>query len=90
MSASDTADVGFVTSLQVADSHYVAAASHDSCRIDSARVVRCQPVRDVKSRAGHRNYSGLFWCATTQAHLRYESGPWTAPVRVRGAEDFAK
>jgi hypothetical protein len=27
----------------------------------------------VNSRAGQRNYSGLFWCATTQTHLRYES-----------------
>jgi hypothetical protein len=44
-----------------------------SGQIDPARVVRGQPVRDVKSRAGQRNYSGLFWCATTQTHLRYES-----------------
>jgi hypothetical protein len=37
-------------------------------RIDPARVVRGQPVRDVRSRAGQRNYSGLFWSATTQDH----------------------
>jgi hypothetical protein len=42
-------------------------------RIDPARVVRGQPVRDVRSRAGQRNYSGLFWSATTQDHLGYES-----------------
>lgn len=42
-------------------------------RVDPASVVRGRPVRDVKSRAGQRNYSGLFWCATTQTHLCYES-----------------
>lgn len=42
-------------------------------RIDPARVVRGRPVRDVRSRAGQRNYSGLFWSATAQGHLRYES-----------------
>jgi hypothetical protein len=42
-------------------------------RIDPARVVRGQPVRDVRSRAGQRNYSGLFWSVTTQDHLGYES-----------------
>jgi hypothetical protein len=42
-------------------------------RIGPANVVRGRPVRDVKSRAGQRNYSGLFWCATTQTHLCYES-----------------
>jgi hypothetical protein len=35
-------------------------------RLDPASVVRGRPVREVKSRAGQRNYSGLFWCATTQ------------------------
>lgn len=42
-------------------------------RIDPARVVRGHPARDVRSRAGQRNYSGLFWSATTQEHLTYES-----------------
>jgi hypothetical protein len=27
----------------------------------------------VRSRAGQRNYSGLFWSVTTQDHLGYES-----------------
>lgn len=31
-----------------------------SGQMDPARVVRGQPVRDVSSRAGKRNYSGLF------------------------------
>jgi hypothetical protein len=60
-----------------ADATYIAADGEAIAmafgRIDPARVVRGQPVRDVRSRAGQRNYSGLFWSATTQDHLGYES-----------------
>lgn len=60
-----------------ADSTYIAAdgeaVSATFDRIDPVRVVRGQPVRDVRSRAGQRNYAGLFWSATTQGHLAYES-----------------
>ena len=60
-----------------ADSTYIAAdgeaVSATFDRIDPVRVVRGQPVRDVRSRAGQRNYAGLFWSATTEGHLAYES-----------------
>jgi hypothetical protein len=42
-------------------------------RVDPGRIVRGLPVRDVQSRAGQRNYSGLFWSSTMGAHLGYES-----------------
>ncbi|PBA29005.1 hypothetical protein CKJ65_25180 [Mycobacterium intracellulare] len=42
-------------------------------RADAARMVRGRPVRIPVSRAGQRNYSGLYWSSTTQAHLVYES-----------------
>ena len=42
-------------------------------RVDADRVVRGRPVRIPVSRAGQRNYSGLYWSSTTQAHLVYES-----------------
>jgi hypothetical protein len=38
----------------------------------------CKPVRDVKSRAGQRNYSGLFWCATTRTSVT-RVGPGQRP-----------
>ena len=45
----------------------------DFGRVDAGRVVRGRPVRIPVSRAGQRNYSGLYWSSTTQAHLVYES-----------------
>lgn len=42
-------------------------------RVDPARVVQGLPVRIPVSRAGQRNYSGLYWSSTTQEHLVYES-----------------
>lgn len=42
-------------------------------RVDAGRVVRGRPVRIPVSRADQRNYSGLYWSSTTQAHLVYES-----------------
>lgn len=60
-----------------AEATYIAAdgeaVSATFDRIDPVGPVRGQPVRDVRSRAGQRNYSGLFWSATTQDHLGYES-----------------
>ena len=41
--------------------------------VDQARVARGLPVRKIRSRAGQRHYSGLFWSATTQGHVPYES-----------------
>jgi hypothetical protein len=64
--SSDSAEATYIA----ADGEAVSATFD---RIDPARVVRGQPVRDVRSRAGQRNYSGLFWSATTQGHLAYES-----------------
>lgn len=64
-------------SADSAEATYIAAdgeaVSATLERIDPARVVRGRPVRDVRSRAGQRNYSGLFWSATTQDHRGYES-----------------
>ncbi len=45
----------------------------DFGRVDAGRVVRSRPVRIPVSRAGQRNYSGLYWSSTTQAHPAYES-----------------
>ncbi|WP_373235071.1 TnsA-like heteromeric transposase endonuclease subunit [Mycobacterium marinum] len=45
----------------------------DFDRVDAERVVRGRPVLTPVSRAGQRNYSGLYWSSTTQAHLVYES-----------------
>jgi hypothetical protein len=45
----------------------------DFDRVDAGRVVRGRPVRIPVSRAGQRNYSGLYWSSTTQEHLVYES-----------------
>jgi hypothetical protein len=42
-------------------------------RVDAGRVVRGRPVRIPVSRAGQRNYSGLYWSSTTHKHLVYES-----------------
>ena len=42
------------------------------------RWTRCPTVRDVKSRAGQRNYSGLFWCATTRTTVT-RVGPGQRP-----------
>lgn len=45
----------------------------DFDRVDAGRVARGRPVRIPVSRAGQRNYLGLYWSSTTQAHLVYES-----------------
>ena len=46
-------------------------------RLDRAAVVPfehdCSPVRNFPSFRGQRNYSGLWWFATTNAHVGYES-----------------
>jgi hypothetical protein len=42
-------------------------------RVDAAQVARGRPVRIPVSRAGQRNYSGLYWSSTTQEHLVQES-----------------
>ncbi len=41
--------------------------------VDGDRLVEGLPVREFGSHAGQRHYSGLFWSATTRAHVRYES-----------------
>jgi hypothetical protein len=41
--------------------------------VDVELVLRGRPVRRVRSYAGQRHYSGLFWSATTGAHVAYES-----------------
>lgn len=38
-----------------------------------AAIAQGDPVRLPVSRLGQRNYSGLFWSATTRDHLAYES-----------------
>ena len=42
-------------------------------KVDGALVVRGGPVRSFPSYRGQRNYPGLFWCATTQSLIGYES-----------------
>lgn len=41
--------------------------------VDAALVVRGCPVRGFPTYAGQANYPGLFWSATTGAHVGYES-----------------
>jgi hypothetical protein len=41
--------------------------------VDVESVLRGRPVRRVRSYAGQRHYSGLFWSATTGGHVSYES-----------------
>lgn len=41
--------------------------------VDVESVVRGRPVRRVRSSAGQRHYSGLYWSTTTRSHLGYES-----------------
>ena len=41
--------------------------------VDVESVVRGLPVRRVRSHAGQRHYSGLYWSSTTGAHVGYES-----------------
>ena len=42
-------------------------------QLDLKRVSTALPVRRLKSHARQRHYSGLFWSATTGAHVPYES-----------------
>ncbi|MDZ7885124.1 MAG: TnsA-like heteromeric transposase endonuclease subunit [Mycobacterium sp.] len=42
-------------------------------RVDAGRMVRGRPVRIPVSRAGQRNYSGLYWSSKMHKHLVYES-----------------
>lgn len=41
--------------------------------VDQQQLSRALPVREPISYRGQRNYSGLFWSATTGAHVLYES-----------------
>ncbi|KAA0021785.1 TnsA-like heteromeric transposase endonuclease subunit [Antrihabitans cavernicola] len=41
--------------------------------VDGDRAVHGLPVRRIRSFAGQRNYSGLFWSVTTGGHVWYES-----------------
>ena len=40
--------------------------------LDSDRLVRGQPVRDIPTYSVQKNYPGLFWSATTGSLIRYE------------------
>ena len=42
-------------------------------KVDGAEVVRGRPVRSLPAYIGQRNYPGLFWTATTQSLVGYES-----------------
>ena len=41
--------------------------------VDSRRFAHGSPVRRPSSHRGSRHYPGLFWLATNQAHVVYES-----------------
>lgn len=57
--------------------HYVSASGQHVettlGEVDGSRLSRALPVRRPRSHAGARHYSGLFWSATTQGHVPFES-----------------
>lgn len=59
------------------EAHYVSAddglVSTTVGAVDGLRLVHGLPVRAITSHAGQRHYPGLFWSATTGAHVWYES-----------------
>lgn len=59
------------------EAHYVSAddgpVSTTLGAVDGLRLVYGLPVRAIPSHSGQRHYPGLFWSATTGAHVWYES-----------------